>query len=175
MVFTVLPVLNIPAFTAEAASVTASGSITDNEVNLRKAASSDSESVGLLNSGAKLTIHMEVFTGSTSDAAEKRWYKVTAGNKSGYVRADFVNISKYSSKSAVSTDVLNYRKGPATTFQVLGTMGVDAQMRVLLPAKRSGSKERWYRVKVNGKTGYVISDYVKLGKSPVHHKNQKAA
>lgn len=173
MVFTVLPVLNIPAFTAEAASVTASGSITDNEVNLRKAASSDSASVGLLNRGAKLTIYKEIFTSSTSDAAEKRWYKVTSGNKSGYVRADFVDLSKYSSKAAVSTDVLNYRRGPATTFQVLGTMGVDAQMRVLLPAKRSGSKERWYRVKVNGKIGYVISDYIKYGKSHFITKTQK--
>lgn len=173
MVFTVLPVLNIPAFTAEAASVTASGSITDNEVNLRKAASSDSASVGLLNRGAKLTIYKEIFTSSTSDAAEKRWYKVTSGNKSGYVRADFVDLSKYSSKAAVSTDVLNYRRGPATTFQVLGTMGVDAQMRVLLPAKRSGSKDRWYRVKVNGKIGYVISDYIKYGKSHFITKTQK--
>ena len=153
MVFTVLPVLNVPAFTAEASSITASGSISDNEVNLRKSASADSESVGLLNRGARLTIHMEVFTGSTSDATEKRWYKVTAGNKSGYVRADFVDISKYSSKSAVSTDVLNYRKGPATTFKVLGTTGVGAQMKVQLPAQRSGSSDSWYRVKVNGTTG----------------------
>lgn len=173
MVFTVLPVLNVPAFTAEASSITASGSISDNEVNLRKSASADSESVGLLNRGARLTIHMEVFTGSTSDAAEKRWYKVTAGNKSGYVRADFVDISKYSSKSAVSTDVLNYRKGPATTFGVIGTMGTGAQMKLQLPAKRSGSKEHWYRVKVNGKTGYVIRDYVKFGKSPFITKSKK--
>ena len=173
MVFTVMPVLNVPAFTAEASSITASGSVNDNEVNLRKSASADSESVGLLNRGARLTIHKEVFTGSTSDAAEKRWYKVTAGNKSGYVRADFVNIGKYGSKSAVSTDVLNYRKGPATTFKVIGTMGTSAQMKVQLPAKRSGSKESWYRVKVNGKTGYVISDYIKFGRSKLITKSKK--
>ena len=173
MVFAVLPVLNVHAFTAEAASVTISGRITDDEVNLRRSASSDSESVGLLNRGAKLTLYMEVFTSSTSDAAEKRWYKVTAGNKKGFVRADFVEISNYNSKAAVSTDVLNYRKGPATTFGVIGTMGTGAQMRLLLPAKRLKSKERWYRVRVNGNTGYVIKDYVKLGKSPFITKSRK--
>ena len=173
MVFAVLPVLNVPAFTAEAASVTISGRITDDEVNLRRSASSDSESVGLLNRGAKLTLYMEVFTSSTSDAAEKRWYKVTAGNKKGFVRADFVEISNYNSKAAVSTDVLNYRKGPATTFGVIGTMGTGAQMRLLLPAKRLKSKERWYRVRVNENTGYVIKDYVKLGKSPFITKSRK--
>ncbi|MBQ3371256.1 MAG: SH3 domain-containing protein [Mogibacterium sp.] len=173
MICTALPVLNAPAFTAEAASLTASGKINDDDVNLRKSATTDSASIGVLNKGAKLTIHQEVFTGTTSNAATKRWYKVTAGSKTGYVRADLVDISKYGSKSAVSTDVLNYRKGPATTFKVLGTMGMGAQMKLQLPAKRSGSKESWYRVKVNGNTGYVISDYVKLGKSLFITKTKK--
>lgn len=173
MIFTALPFLNVPAFTAEAASITASGVINDDDVNLRKSASTDSASVGVLNKGAKLTIHMEVFVSSTSNAAAKRWYKVTAGKKNGYVRADLVDVSKYGSKAAVSTDILNYRKGPDTTFKTLGTMGMGAKMRLQLPAKRSGSKVSWYRAKVNGKVGYVCAEYVKFGKSLFITKTKK--
>ena len=173
MIFTALPLLNAPAFTAEAASITASGEINDDEVNLRKSATTDSASVGVLNKGTKLTIHMEVFVSSTSNAATKRWYKVTAGKKNGYVRADLVDVTKYGSKAAVSTDVLNYRKGPDTTFKTLGTMGMGAQMKLQLPAKRSGSKVSWYRAKVNGKAGYVCAEYVKFGKSLFITKSKK--
>lgn len=173
MIFTALPLINAPAFTAEAASITGSGRVNDNEVNLRKSATTSSSSLGLLNKGTKVTIYKEVFTSSTSNSASNRWYKVSTSSKTGYIRADFVDVSKFGSKSAVSTDYLNYRKGPATTFKVLGTTGVGAQMKVQLPAQRSGSSDSWYRVKVNGKTGYVISDYVKFGKSLFITKTKK--
>ena len=173
MMITALPVLSVPAFTAEAKAISASGKINDDEVNLRKSATTDSASAGLLNKGQKLTVHKEIFTGSTSDAADKRWYKVTAGDKVGYVRADFVDITKYGSTSAVSTDILNYRKGPATTFKRVGTMGMGAQMTLQLPAQRSGSKDSWYRVRIGDKTGYVCADYVKLGKSLFITKSKK--
>ena len=173
MIFTALPVLRVPAFTAEAKAITASGKVNDDEVNLRKSASVDSASLAVLDKGTKLTIHKEIFTGSKSNAATKRWYKVTAGKKDGYIRADLVDVTKYGSTSAVSTDYLNYRKGPATTFKVLGTMDMGAQMTLQLPAQRSGSSETWYRAKIGSTTGYVISDYVKLGKSLFITKSKK--
>ena len=173
MIFTALPVLNAPAFTAEAASLTGSGKVNDNEVNLRKKATTSSDSLGLLNKGTKVTIYTEVFTSATSNSASKRWYKVSTSSKTGYIRADFVDVSRFGSKSAVSTDYLNYRKGPGTTFKVLGTTGVGAQITLQLPAHRSGSSESWYRAKVNGRTAYVISDYVKPGKSLFITKTKK--
>ena len=165
LIFTALPVLNAPAFTSEAKAITASGRINDDDVNLRKSASTGSSSVGVLNKGAKLTIYKEVFTSSSSSAATKRWYKVKAGKKEGYVRADLVNISRYGKTAAVSTDALNYRKGPATTFKILGMMDKGDRMTLQLPAKCSGSSDSWYRVKIGDSTGYVCADYVKLGKS----------
>ena len=176
MIIAALPLLSAPAFTAEAAkviTVTATGKISDNEVNLRKTASVSSDSLGLLNKGAKLTIYKEIFTDKKSDAASARWYKVTAGSKEGYVRADFVEGLKYSGKAAVSTDSLNYRKGPDTTFARLGTINFDDRMTVLLQAKRYGSVDLWYKVKIGGKYAYVISDYVKAGKSHFIIKTKK--
>ena len=173
MIFNALPVLGVPSFTAEAAAITASGMINDDDVNLRKSATTDSESIGVLNKGAKLKIYMEVFTGTTSNAATKRWYKVSTGKKSGYVRADLVTVTKYSKTSAVATDALNYRKGPGTTFTKLGTMAMGEQMKIQLPAHRSGSNENWYRVKIGSKTGYVSADYVKIGKSLFILKTEK--
>ena len=42
MIFTALPLLNVPAFTSEAKAITASGKINDSEVNLRKSATTGS-------------------------------------------------------------------------------------------------------------------------------------
>lgn len=165
MIFTALPVLSAPSFTAEAKSITASGKIIEDDVNLRKSASTDSAVVGVLKKGTKLKIKKEIFTSSTSSKASKRWYKVTAGKKKGYVRADLITVTKYSKTSAVATDALNYRKGPGTTFTKLGTMAMGEQMKLQLPAQRLDSSETWYRVKIGDETGYVISDYVKLGTS----------
>lgn len=176
MMFTALPLLNAPAFTADAAkiiSVTATGKISDNEVNLRKSASTSSDSQGFLNKGTKLTIYKEVFTDKKSNSADTRWYKVTAGKKEGYVRADLVEGIKYKGKAAVSTDALNYRKGPDTTFKVLGTINTGDRMTVLMQAKRKGSGDLWYKVKIGNKYAYVISDYVKAGKSAFIIKTKK--
>ena len=173
MILTALPVLSAPSFTAEAASVTGKGKINDSYVNIRKSATTNSASLGLLNKGTALTIHMEVFTTATSNSASNRWYKVTTGSKTGYVRADFVNVTGFGSTSAVATDALNYRKGPATTFSKLGTMAMGTQITLQLPARRSGSSDIWYRAKIGSKTGYVCGDYVKVGKSIFITKTKK--
>ena len=55
-----------------------------------------------------------------STAAADRWYYVTAGKHTGYVRADLVTGITYGKADATSTDALNYRSGPATSFKKLG-------------------------------------------------------
>ena len=171
MVFALMPAGGGASFNASAASITASGKINDNDVNLRSAPNTSSSIVTTLKKNASVTIQKEIFTTSNNTSASKRWYYVTAGNKTGYVRADLVGSLSFGNNGAVTTDVLNYRTGPATTFGKLGTANTGTSMAVLLPASRDGSSETWYRVTIYGMTAYVSGDFIKIGgeapKAPV--------
>ena len=173
MILAVMPVLSVPAFTAEAAAITAKGKVSESGVNLRKSASASSKSVKTLSKNKKLTIHKEIFTKDKSTKASKRWYYVSVGKKKGYIRSDYVSNITWSSTAAVTTDNLNYRKGPSTSFKVLGTTGTGDAVTLQIPAKLSGSNTEWYRAKVKGKTAYVSAGYIKLGTSLFIQKSAK--
>lgn len=160
MLAAVLPFLGVR--TADAASFSASGKTTD-VVNVRKKPTTASKSLGTVKKNTSVSISMEVFTGITGTAASKRWYYVTAGNKKGYIRADLIKNISYSGVQAVTTDELNYRKGPATTFKKLGAVPGGTPVTLLMPAKRKGSGELWYRAKVGGRNAFVISTYISTG------------
>lgn len=105
--------------------------------------------------------------------AATRWYYVTAGSNSGYIRSDLVKDITWSNTAAVSTDSLNYRTGPDTSYKLLGTTGVGAPLTLLLPAYLYGSKSSWYKVSVNSKTAYVSAEFIKLGTSLFIQKSAK--
>lgn len=163
MVFALMPIGGGASFTASADSITASGKISESEVNLRSAPSTSSGIVTTLKKNASVTIQKEIFTTRNNASTTKRWYYVTAGSKTGYVRADLVGSLSFGNTGAVTTDSLNYRTGPATTFSKLGTAGSGTAMAVLLPASRDGSSETWYRVTIYGVTAYVSGDYIRIG------------
>lgn len=151
------------SFTASAASVTASGKISEDDVNLRKSPSTSSGVVATLKKNTKVTIQSEVFTSKDSTDAKDRWYYVTAGKNTGYVRADLVTGVTYASAAATSTDALNYRNGPATSFKKIGTIQSNTTVTLQVPAKMSGSGETWYRAAVAGRTAYICGDYIRMG------------
>ena len=153
------------SFTASAASVTASGKIGGDGANLRKSPSVTGKIIASLKKNTKVTIQKEVFTKKDSTAVTDRWFYVTAGKNTGYVRSDLVTGITYANTAATSTDALNYRTGPATSFKKLGTIPTNTTVSLQLPAKVSGSNESWYRATVNGKTAYICGDYIRMGKS----------
>ena len=167
-IFVILPVLPRTSHlcTAHAAnSVSASGKTTD-VVNVRKSASTSAKSVGTLKKGAKVSITCEVFKSKTSTGSKKRWYYVSGGGKKGYVRADLIKVSSYANVTGYTTDELNYRKGAGTSMKKLGTVDPGTKVRLCLPAKSSEGGV-WYKVRVNGKSGYMYSSYVHVGKTSV--------
>ena len=179
MTIALLPAAGGSSFTASADSITASGKIVDNDVNLRSAPNTSSGIVTTLQKNATVTIQKEIFTTSNNTSSTKRWYYVTAGDKTGYVRSDLVGSLSFGNTGAVTTDVLNYRSGPSITFGKLGTAANGASMAVLLPASRDGSSETWYRVSIYGITAYVSGDYIRIGgeapKAPVIDLTGKSA
>lgn len=173
MLFAAAPVLSAPAFTAEAASITARGKINTGGLALRKSASTSSKRVTTLSKNKKVTIHREIFKKKNSTKTADRWYYVTAGSKSGYVRVNRVSDISWSNTAAVTTDALNYRAGPGTSFKRLGTTDTGDAVTLLVPARVSGNSTQWYRAKVKGKTAYVSAAYIKLGKSLFIQKTSK--
>ena len=72
------------------------GKVTDEEVNMREEPTRSSKSYGVLNTGDILTVL----------GIENGWYKVRIGDKTGYMRSDYVEIfSSYRpSQAGLSTD-----------------------------------------------------------------------
>ena len=66
------------------------GTVTASSLNMRKAASTDSDVIKVLREGTKVTIN------GTSGS----WYKVTAGGKTGYVGKKYVSVSSKGGSSS---------------------------------------------------------------------------
>lgn len=153
-------------FTASAAARVSKGATTDT-VNVRKSATTSSKSLGMLKKGTKVTISNEVFTSKTSSSASSRWYKISGGGKSGYIRADFIKITANGNYKAFTTDDLNYRVGAGTSMNRKGCLSAGTNIRVCHAAKAAGSSTTWYKVIVNKKGYYVCGDYIAFGGSNV--------
>ena len=70
MIFAAMPVLFAPTFTVSAEAITATGKVSDNDVNLRASAGTDSASISSLKMDQALTIHKEIFTKKKSSNPE---------------------------------------------------------------------------------------------------------
>lgn len=147
------------SYTAHAASVTASGK-TNTSITLRASASTSSKSLGTLKNNTSLTITSEVFTSKTSTSADTRWYGVTAGGKSGFIKVGRVKDIKFANVTATTSDELNYRTGAGTSMSKAGTVGRGTKVTVNLPAKAAGSNDSWYRVTISGKAYYMAGAYL---------------
>ena len=148
--------------TTYAASYNANGTVNDSGVNLRQSWKTSSDTVATLSKNTSLTITKEIFTSKTRTSSTKRWYAVKTGGRSGYVRADLVDITSWAGVDGYTVDAVNYRSGPATTFSKIGTARAGTDVTILLQAKRPGG-DTWYKVKVGSKYGYMHSNYVDLG------------
>ena len=74
------------------AALAKSGRVTASSLNIRKSASADSKVVGVLREGDKVTIN------DTSGS----WYKVSKGNKTGYVAKKYIEVTGGSGGSSSS-------------------------------------------------------------------------
>lgn len=132
-------------------------------VNLRKEATSTSESLAVITAKAGLTIY--------SADAKTGWYKVKmhATAKEGYISPKYVTIvsrvDKVSGTSATAGEItsnsVNLRSGPGTNYSKLDKLQKLDAVTIL---DKNGD---WYKVTaiaVN-KTGYVYASFVKVTSS----------
>lgn len=138
------------------------GTVNVSVLNLREGAGTSTRCIGSLREGTSVSIL----------ATEGKWYKIQAGTKTGYVFAEYITVgsasggsdsnadsgSEVSGKTGIcNVDVLNIRKGAGTTTSVCGLLRKGDKVEVL------GSEGEWYKIKVNGVTGYVFAQYITIG------------
>ena len=56
----------------------------------------------------------------------------------------------------VNADILNVRKGPSISFDIIGKLSGGDKVKVI------GESKGWYKIEYNGKYGYVSGSYIEL-------------
>ena len=120
------------------------------DVYLRKEKDWSSEKIQLVEKGEKLEC-------INKDAV---WTKVKVDNKEGYISNNYINTSSNDttipSQKIIkyTTTVVNFRKGPSTTYQILKSLSKGTQVTIL------ETKNDWDKVDYNGQIGYVNNLYL---------------
>ena len=126
-----------------------------NYVNVRDIPSETGEVVGKL------------YDNSVGDFIEEEngWYKITSGNVTGYVKAEYcvtgdeaIELAKKvgTRLATVNTTTLKVRTEASTDAQVLGLVPIEEDLVVL------EELDGWVKVSIEEGEGYVSSDYVTL-------------
>ena len=134
----------------------AASATTTTTVNVRSGAGTNYKVVTCVTKGKAVT------TTGTSGS----WTKVTANGKTGYISSKYLKAASSSSSTTTqpatqptssttvyATTTLNVRSGPGTGYSILTSMKKGQS------AVNTGVSGSWYKVSVNGKTGYVSGKY----------------
>ncbi len=123
-------------------------------VNVRSAASEESESVGKLYTNCMATV----------DGVEGDWYKITSGNCTGYIKGEYLivgdaNVAKQAGRrvATVNTETLKVRTAPSTDAEILGLVPNGEDLTVT-----DESITGWVKVSIEEGEGYVSTDYITL-------------
>ena len=132
------------------ASASAGTFQTTSRVNLRAEPSTTSASITLVNSGTNVEV---------LDHNPAGWSKVTVGGSTGFIRSDFLKFQTDGTAAIfIATAGVNVRSSASTTSSVVTTVagGVGIEVTEHDPAG-------WSRVRVNGMTGFIRSDFLSRG------------
>ncbi|MCL1796337.1 MAG: SH3 domain-containing protein, partial [Clostridia bacterium] len=94
------------------------------------------------------------------------WYRFQfSGSKYGYIRSDYLagsaaNTVQQSGNVAIRLGGTNMRSGPGDTFNVIAQLNRDIIVTILGTSTDS-KNVLWYRITVDGKSGYVRADLVR--------------
>lgn len=89
---------------------------------------------------------------------KNNWGKVTYDSKTGYISMEYTKKyvePKVETYSLKATENVNVRSGAGTSYKILTT----AKKGTTATAKSNETKNGWYKVTVNGKTGYTYSKW----------------
>ncbi|MDR1619966.1 MAG: SH3 domain-containing protein [Clostridiales bacterium] len=137
------------------ATTVTTGKVVNEWVRLRSTASLDTQTniIGDYAVGTTLTIYGQ----------EGSFYRVSTGTQEGYMHKDYVQITgtasvAESAKSGVTTGKVRLRSAANTSDSknIITTLAKGAKVTI------NSTSNGWHHVTVNGKTGYVSAQYVRV-------------
>ena len=94
------------------------------------------------------------------------WYEVNINGKYGYMNKSVLTVGttntvpapseKLDETGYVNGNSVRMRKGPSTSYAIVGYYDRGTQVEI------TGKTGNWYAVTIDGKSGYMSADYVKL-------------
>ena len=124
------------------------GTVTDDNTTLLKAVEDSVDSFRVLKDETLKQVTSEKLVGTTQKTSE-----TTASTDAGSTAADELKTeTTYNAVSMTTSDVTNVRTGPGTDTSLLTTLDTDTTVSVI------GETTNWYKVSVNGSTGYIRKD-----------------
>jgi len=131
-------------------SVLAAGVISDSAVRLRKGAGTSTDIITEMSKGVPVKVL----------GWKDGWYKVEYNGKKGYVSDELIKVyptaDSLKGYAVVDTDALNMRSKASTDGKIVKVLDEGDVLTL------QGFQNGWFKVKYDGKTGYVSGDYVKL-------------
>lgn len=154
---TVLAALAVVLLTVTAAAaVIGTAVVKADSLRMRSEPSTSAATLTYLIEGTTVRVHEEL----------DGWYKVSYGENTGYVAAEYVAYTPEAAEKAaggegtaavINGSSVNFRTGPSTDHEVLLRLDLGAEVSVL--SVESG----WCQAVYNGQTGYISADYVSVG------------
>ncbi len=145
-----------------ASSVSAATATATDGINIRSGPGTSYSVIGVMGTGE---------TAEVLDSSNSQWIKIrTSDGKEGYCSAQYIKLSgtdstssgsqssTSSSATAVTTDALNLRSGPGSSYSVLKTLPKGQTVTVV-----DQSNPSWIKVKTSdGKEGYCSAQYLSI-------------
>ncbi|MGL6106919.1 SH3 domain-containing protein, partial [Romboutsia sp.] len=123
--------------------------VNTNGLNIRSGAGTSYRVIGTLNKGSKVEVTSE----------SNGWTKIKQDGRIGYVASKYLDSQSSSNSSNVTKEVttngLNVRSGPGTSYGVVGKLNQGNKVQVI--SESSG----WSKINFNGKTAYASTGYLK--------------
>ena len=148
---------------------------TDGRAHVRRGAGGKYATVNIVKGGKVLS-----FDKTKKDARGVIWYHVITGQKGWICSSNTTQLSgevsgknrtkvtgttvKTSGRTVKATGDANLRKGPGLDYANVGMMKAGKTATFKGEAKKDARGVVWYKVKFNGRTGWISSRYGKLMK-----------
>lgn len=136
---------------AATAVATSAGKVSCDVLNIREKPDKASTVLTTLQHGDTVVI---------LDKPGSEWYHVNAYGKIGYAASQYIGeveaAKNFTATGKLSGSDVRLRSAPSTSGDVLGTYQAGTAVTVI------GINNGWYKIKYDGKTGYVRSDLLDL-------------
>ncbi|MGX8698554.1 MAG: NlpC/P60 family protein [bacterium] len=124
-------------------------------LNIRSGPSTDSSRLTAVIGGTRLLV---------LDRGDEEWFHVNFQGTVGYVKAEYLKeintVENFKAAGTITASDVRLRKKPNTSADILATYNEGMEVQVI------GINEGWFKVQVDGLTGYIRSDLMDVTGAP---------